>query len=199
MGGLKIMDSVKITLSQEELDWCLKAAEDLVAHYKKRGVNGSGIYHHNRVDSNLVGLKSEVGTKKWLLNHISKEDLTFHFEDYYTPNTKGDILAYSIPLEVKGLRPHHWDKFQRCIPPSQLKKYVKNNAIVVWTTATGDIDNQTVELKGWNYCWEVDKYGEFRQTICANIWLKDNDKMRGMDTFITELNKCSEQWSVIIG
>ena len=125
---------------------------------------------------------------------FDKKDVKCHFEDYLIPNSKGDIEVFEQPLEVKGLRPKHWDSFQRCIPPHQLKKYVEKDAIAIWTVASGDIMNNEVILKGWNYCWEVEKYGEFIQTICANIWLKDPELMRPMDTLFDELMyKCMIQ------
>ena len=86
------------------------------------------------------------------------------------------------------LRPIHWDKFKRCIPPHQLEKYVKNGAIVLWTVTTGDIKDNQVEIKGWNWCHEVKEYGVFRQTICANIWLQEDDKMRSLDNLLKNIN-----------
>ena len=41
-----------------------------------------------------------------------------------------------------------------------------------------------VELKGWNYATEVDEMGEYRRTICDNIWLKEDEHMRPMDSLI---------------
>ena len=188
------MGSVIMHLDDDELQWCLEGAKGIVKHYSKKGVNGSGSYNHNKVSSNLVGFKSEVGVKKWLLLDFDKKDVKCHFEEYLIPNSKGDIEVFFQPLEVKGLRPKHWDSFQRCIPPHQLKKYVEKDAIAIWTVASGDIMDNEVILKGWNYCWEVEKYGEFIQTICANIWLKDPELMRPMDTLFDELMyKCMIQ------
>ena len=174
------MSSILIDLTPTELQWCLEYAEKIVAHYGKKGDKGSGSYNHNKVSSNLVGFKSEVATKKWLTTHIDLEHINCYYEDYLNPNPNGDIEIFTQGLEIKGLRPNHWDKFKRCIPPRQLEKYVKNNAIAVWGVTTGDLENPQVELKGWNYCWEVEKYGKFIHTICPNIWLEEDDKMRPM-------------------
>jgi len=181
------MDSVEIQLDGIELSWCLYNAEKIVEHYAKKCDVGSGSYKHNKVSSNLVGFKSEVGTKKWLLQHIDEKDLICHYENYLEPNSLGDIIAFDNSLEVKGLRPHQWDKYKRCIPPRQLEKYVKNNSIAIWTTTTGDIENPTVVLKGWNYCSEVKEHGKFIHTICPNIWLEDDSKMRAMESLIEVL------------
>tara|TARA_R110000824_G_scaffold60012_5_gene160768 strand:- start:477 stop:1034 length:558 start_codon:yes stop_codon:yes gene_type:complete len=178
------MESITIELNPADLNWCLEYAEKIVAHYGKKGDKGSGSYNHNKVSSNLVGFKSEVATKKWLGNEIGLEQLNCHYEDYLNPNPNGDIEVLNNGLEIKGLRPIHWDKFKRCIPPRQLTKYVKNEAIAVWCVTTGDVENPTVVLKGWNYCWEVEKYGKFIHTICPNIWLEEDDKMRSMDELL---------------
>jgi hypothetical protein len=178
------MVSKIINLDADDLDWCLEYAEKIVAHYGKKGDKGSGSYNHNKVSSNLVGFKSEVATKKWLKKSIVGVNLICHYEDYLNPNPNGDIEIFAKGLEIKGLRPIHWDKFKRCIPPRQLEKYIKNDAIAVWAVTTGDIENSQVELKGWNYCWEVKEYGEFIHTICPNIWLKDDSKMRSMDELL---------------
>ena len=144
------MSSVTIKLSESELDWCLEYAKKIVQHYGKRSEKGSGSYNHNKVDSNLVGFKSEVACKKWFLDIVSKDKIKCHFEDYLSPNSNGDIQVEIQGFEIKGLRPHHWKKYKRCIPPHQLEKYVKNNRIVIWTVTTGDIENENVEIKGWN-------------------------------------------------
>ena len=182
------MDSKIINLNTDELNWCLEYAEKIVTHYGKKGVNGSGSYNHNKVSSNLVGFKSVVATKKWLLETLGAEPIICYFEDYLNPNQNGDIEVYKQGLEIKGLRPIHWDKFKRCIPPRQLEKYVKNDAIAVWAVTTGDIKNPQVEIKGWNYCWEVKEHGEFIHTICPNIWLKDDAHMRPIESLITILS-----------
>jgi len=181
------MNSIEIQLDGIELSWCLYNAEKIVEHYAKKSDVGSGSYKHNKVSSNLVGFKSEVGTKKWLLQNIDEKDLIFHYENYLEPNSLGDIIALDNSLEVKGLRPHQWDKYKRCIPPRQLDKYVKNNSIAIWTTTTGDIENPSVVLKGWNYCREVKEHGKFIHTICPNIWLEDDEKMRSMESLIDSL------------
>ena len=166
------MPSTIIKLSDSELEWCLEYAKKIVTHYGKKGSNGSGSYNHNKVDSNLVGFKSEVACKKWFSEFISKELIEIKSQGF----------------EIKGLRPIHWDKFKRCIPPHQLEKYVKNGAIVLWTVTTGDIKDNQVEIKGWNWCHEVKEYGVFRQTICANIWLQEDDKMRSLDNLLKNIN-----------
>lgn len=176
------MESINIDLTQQELNWCLEYAEKIVKHYSKKGDKGSGSYNHNKVDSNLVGFKSEVATKKWFKTYIDEDEIKCHYEDYLHPNPNGDIEISLQGFEIKGLRPKHWPKFKRCIPPRQLDKYVKNNAIVIWTVTTGDIENPLVEIKGWNWCHEVKEHGEFIHTICANIWLKDDEKMRSMES-----------------
>ena len=88
---------------------------------------------------------------------------------------------------MKGLRNHQWDNFKRCIPPKQLKSYVRDDAIVVWTTTEGDTKDYKVILQGWNYAKDVDKNGVYRKTICDNIWLEEDSQMRDMESLIKEL------------
>ena len=64
---------VKIVLFHRELRWCQRHAEKIVEHYGGDGNKGSGAYNHNKVSSNLVGVKSEVATKVWLKRHIQKD------------------------------------------------------------------------------------------------------------------------------
>ena len=176
---------VKIKLFPSELEWCQSHAEGIVAHYdKKFGAKGSGSYYHNRVDSNLVGVKSEKASEVWLKRYIPLEDMELHYQNYETVYGVGDINIYGQSLEIKGLRPHQWDKFKRCIPPRQLHHYVRDKAIVIWTTATGDSKKREVHLKGWNYAHEVQSKGIPIKTICDNIWLKDDADMRNMDSLI---------------
>jgi len=81
---------------------------------------------------------------------------------------------------VKSLRPSYWEEFRRMIPPKQLAEYVKKDAIVIWTTATGDCYSGSVCIKGWNYAKEVQEKGLAVKTVCDNIWLKDDALMRDL-------------------
>jgi hypothetical protein len=94
----------------------------------------------------------------------------------------------SQPIEVKGLRRHQWEKFKRMIPPRQLKNYCRVNAVVIWTVAdTQGVDLEKVILKGWNFASEVDEFGIEYRTICDNIWLQEDEKMRPMDSLLGSL------------
>ncbi len=64
---------------------------------------------------------------------------------------------------------------------------MKDDAIVIWTTAEGDDKNKNVHLKGWNYAHEIKEKGVFRRTICDNIWLESDSEMREMSDLITVL------------
>jgi hypothetical protein len=56
-----------VTLDSKEMHECSAHAEAIVAHFNRNfGANGSGQYNHNRLSSNLVGVKCEVGVHKWL-------------------------------------------------------------------------------------------------------------------------------------
>ena len=178
---------VCIELSKSELDWCQSHAEEIVEYYGGNGSKGSGTYNHNKISSNLVGVKSEVAATKWVREQTKNIRIEEHFKYFKEKGLKGDIQARGKVLEVKGLRPHQWDKFKRMIPPRQLRYCVKNKSIVIWIITKGDCETSEVVLKGWNYAWEVQHHGEPIRTICDNIWLREDSLMRPMETLVAEI------------
>lgn len=178
-----------IDLNKDELEWCKKHAERIVAYYAQK----VGSYSHNDVGSNMVGVKGELATYKWLASLFDPTLLSKNFEDFHIDH-QGDILFGNYVLEIKGLQPSYWQNFCRMIPPAQLEKYVAENAIVIWTTATKDEENGHVCLKGWNYATDVKEKGVFVRTICDNICLRNHADMRSMaDLFAKEREKGAEK------
>jgi len=176
-------------LSSWDLKKAVKLAKESVEYYDKRfGKGGSGNYKHNRLEGCLVGTKCEYATFGWLRWKLkgSGRKITADFENL-TSHT--DVMCDDQKIEVKGLRNHQWDPFKRCIPPQQLDKYVKKNAIVIWATCEADEDTAEVKLWGWNWASDVKEKGVFRKTICDNIWLKDDKDMRTMDSLIDVLSE----------
>ena len=194
---IKVSDVV-ISLSNDQVQWCWDHARAHVEQYDGHGSKGSGMYAHNKVGSNVVGVKGELATSLWM-------EQEFNATGNYAPATvlrnyenitpfnglSGDMqIEYtggtvSQPIEVKGLRRHQWDKFKRMIPPRQLEKYCRANAVVIWTVAdTQGVDQEKVILKGWNFASEVDEFGIEYRTICDNIWLQEDDKMRSMNSLL---------------
>ena len=171
----------KVKLFAREMKWCQKHAERIVNHYGGHGSKGSGAYNHNKISSNLVGVKSEKATVIYLKRFIPLEDIEENYIDFTNTSLIGDLNIYGQSIEIKGLRPHQWDKFKRMIPPKQLKHYVRDESIVVWTTASGDTKNSTVKLMGWNYAHEVQTKGVDVQTICANVWLENDEDMHPIE------------------
>ena len=180
---------VKVNLFARELRWCQQHAEKIVKHYGGDGTAGSGSYNHNKISSNMVGVKSEVATKVWLKRFLDENDIQCNYEDFTNKKLKGDLNVFGRSLEVKGLRPHQWEEFKRCVPPRQLDAYVRDDAIVIWTTATGDMKDNRVHLKGWNYASEIHEKGIFRRTICDNIWLENDIDMRNMADLLSVLEQ----------
>ena len=164
------MNFVSMALNDGELEWCKNHACEIVEYYGGQGTRGSGTYNHNKVSSNMVGVKSEVATSKWFSESVSNPNIQEKYKHF------------------KKLRPHQWDKFKRMIPPKQLKHCVRNKAIVVWTLTTGDTKSSEVKLMGWNYAYEVEAHGIEVRTICDNVWLKDDELMRSMDSLADLLN-----------
>ncbi len=184
-----------ITLSKAELDWSRTHATAIVDYYGGEGSRGSGSYNHNKVSSNLIGVKSEVAIVKWF-RFKKVSPIVENFKNFRDKSLVGDlqVLEALVPLEVKGLRPHQWAKFQRMIPPNQLKKYVREGSFVIWTTTTGDTKSGEVKLRGWNYAWEVSEFGVFKKTICDNIWLEDSEMMRPMSSLLEHLDNPITEW-----
>jgi hypothetical protein len=178
---------IEVNLSDAQLEWCDKHAKQIVASWKKVSKVGSGTYKRNKVSGNLVGVKSEVATAIWLKRNIDNREITCNFINFKNKSLKGDLDVSGHCIEVKGLRPHQWDEYKRCIPPNQLKSYVEDNAFVIWTTTEANKKDFKVTLKGWNYAKEVDKNGVYRKTICDNIWLEEDSQMRDMESLIKEL------------
>jgi len=177
-----MMDMVRIKLFKNELAWCQRHAEDIVNHYGGEGSGGSGSYNHNKVSSNLVGVKSEVATKVWFKQFLPLEIIECNYEKFgdEAKMLVGDLNIGGQSFEIKGLQPYQWDKFKRMVPPRQLHHYVQDNAIIIWTTATGDTKDSKVYLKGWNYAHEVRSKGINVVTICDNVWLENDADMREM-------------------
>ena len=183
---------VKVRLTSEELKWCYRHATNIVDHWGGKKSRGSGTYNHNRVDGNLVGVKGELGLTRWLQAHFEDNQVKSNYKSFSDSGKKGDICCNGHCIEVKSLRPRHWEvhrthtprTLRRMVPPKQLKKYVRANAIVVWTTATGNIINSDVELKGWNYAHEIHNNGQRVKTICENVWLKNDEDMHDMGSLV---------------
>jgi hypothetical protein len=188
-------ESPCIKLSSEELKWCYRHATNIVDHWGGEKSRGSGTYNHNRVDGNLVGVKGELGLTRWLQGYFEDSKVKSNYKSFSDSSKHGDIGCNGQCIEVKSLRPHHWEEYRdkepktlrRMIPPKQLEKYVAAKAIVVWTTATGNIINSLVELKGWNYAHEVKANGRHVRTICDNVWLQRDEDMRDMASLIPVL------------
>ncbi len=172
-----VVADVVITLESHELSQCIEHAKKIVEYYGD--ARGSNTYKHNRVESNIIGVKGEVAVAKWLRSFLPCEEVIANFGDFKTQG-KSDITYLDKNIEVKSLRPSHWNRFKRMIPPGQLQEYVKKEAIVVWVTATPDEDCN-VQLKGWNYAKDVLEKGITTTTICKNVWLMDDTNMRTID------------------
>lgn len=178
---------IKVLLDRYSLELCKSHALGIVEHYSKFSSLGSGSYNHNNVGSNLVGIKSEMATKIWL-GRNGFTNIQCGYEKF-TSTPQGDLTVRDWPIEVKGLRPNQWAGYKRCIPPKQLDKYVQRNAVVIWTTTTGDIKSDAVTLHGWNFATDVHLKGVPRTTICENVWLENDEDMRLMGTLIATLKR----------
>lgn len=177
-----VFNRMKIVLTAAELDYCYHYAQRRFLMHE--GCVGS--YGHNAVQGNIVGIKGEVGTGKWLQKFFDSTKLTKNFETFTNFNLRGDLTVGKQQIEVKTIRPHHWRQFRMMIPPTQLSKYLQKDAIIIWATATPD-DDPNVGLHGWNYASDFKKHGTPKKTICQNIWLKDLQQLRSMDDLLQKI------------
>ncbi len=191
------MKGVEIYLDKTEVSWCIEHSKNIVNHYG----SGSGTYKHNNVISNVVGTKGEVAVTKWLSSFVNPLYIHKHFENFLDKSKDGDIECLGYILEIKSLKTDFWETLGRMIPPKQLMDYVINNAIVIWTTTSSDLDDSVIYLKGWSYAKEVLKYGIRVITICENIWLKDESYMYSMDTLaeIISIDRLSKIITGVVG
>ena len=73
---------IEVNLSDAQLEWCGKHAKEIVDHYGGDNTRGSGSYNHNKISSNLVGVKSEVATTVWLKRHVDNRKITSNFINF---------------------------------------------------------------------------------------------------------------------
>lgn len=184
---------VVMKLSPEAIVWCrTQGALRMEAHEKRMGCRN---YGHNNVGSNVLGVKGELGAYHYLLAKGPKD---FQFVPKFTSVAgqmeEPDIVLFpNIVIEVKSIRPHSWLDLGRMITPRHLKKYLQNNAIVIWAAAYPQDSADKVDLHGWNYATEVRDYGIPKKTVCPNIWLEDPARVRPMETIFEHLKAAASQ------
>lgn len=169
-------------LSPEAIVWCRQQGVVRTQTHEKR--MGCRNYNHNNVGSNILGVKGELAAYHYLLEKGPK-DLQFvpKFTSVAGQIDEPDIvLLPNIVIEVKSIRPHSWLDLGRMITPRHLKKYLRNNAIVIWAAAYPDDSADKVDLHGWNFATEVRDYGIPKKTVCENIWLQEPARVRPMAT-----------------
>lgn len=169
---------VSIDLTRYELELCVAHSTNIVQYYAR---GNQGVYNHNQFASNMIGVKGEYGTTKWMNTFLDDMHVKKHFKTFPSdPTKKGDISFGTCVIEVKSLRQDLWPRLGRMVPPAQLARYISNGAIIIWVVSTSNVDDPTVSLMGWNYALDVQTHGVFIKTICDNIWLRDADHMRDM-------------------
>lgn len=211
-----------IQIGVVSLRWCAKHAAAIVQHFDevraRNAASGARSYNHNRVSGNIVGVKSEMATYQFIRSALPPRDrqqVRPVFKDFWGskrrfPGRKelhGDInvMEGKLVVEVKALRlrrsemppdPLHpdedWARFSCCIPPNQLKKYVEQNAAVVWAVTSVDTDDDGVLLMGWTWARDVNDHGKFRYTCTANIQVDRDQHMRPMSELADLVRSLSE-------
>lgn len=168
--------SVTINLTDSQVEWCREHAQKTKEHHDN---TGTGVYSHNRLFGAIVGARCEVAAEVYL-TRIYQSMETNYRGDIENP----DIELKEKPIEVKGLRGEDWDELKRMVPPKQLEKYVSKGSILLWLTT--EPQNKVI-IRGWNFAADVASKGEEVKTICDNVWLKDDEDMRSLDTLAAAL------------
>jgi hypothetical protein len=187
---------IEVILTEEELDRCWDHAKAIVEYYESRnGKNGSGSYGHNKISSNVIGVKVELAGSKWLRTQLPAAVILEHFWDFRNNSTDGDIgvvigsIANQNPIEAKGVTDEQWENIhakyglhlRRMVTPKQLTAYNRDGAIILWGTTSRDRTDDDVRLRGWNLASDLEKHGERVRTICDNVYLRDDALMRPME------------------
>ena len=92
---------ISIQLSPSELRWCQNHAEEIVEYYGGHGTKGSGTYNHNKISSNLVGVKSELATCRWLKEQDLKIRIERKLQTIQGKRFEGDIQARGKVMEER--------------------------------------------------------------------------------------------------
>jgi len=174
-------------LRKQNLEKAAELAQKSVDYYAERfGEKGSGNYSHNRYEGCLVGTKCEYAVLGYLRWKLKGKNIQGDFQNL-TSHT--DIVCDDQKIEVKGLRNHQWDTFKRCIPPTQLDKYVAKGALVIWATTKAEKNDNKVLIRGWNWASEIKEKGVLRKTVCDNIWLANDRDMRSIESLYKVLSE----------
>lgn len=191
----EVVGLIEVLLTEEELDSCWDHAKSIVEHYAKQGSRGSGSYGHNKISSNVIGVKVELAGSKWLRQQLPTALVAEHFWDFRSNADNGDIeviigeVSQRAILEAKGVTDEQWEDvhphyqlpLRRMVTPRQLKSYLRNDAIVLWGTTSRDRVDDDVRLRGWNLSTDLRDRGIEVRTICENVYLEDDAMMRPME------------------
>ena len=142
---------IEVLLTEEELDRCWDHAKAIVEHYAKRSSTGSGSYGHNKISSNVIGVKVEVAGSKWLREQLPTAVVAEHFWDFLSNADNGDIevlignLQSKGVIEAKGVTDEQWETvhgkyglpLRRMVTPKQLKSYLAHGAVILGEPPAG--------------------------------------------------------------
>jgi hypothetical protein len=197
VSGREVAALIEVLLTEEELDRCWDHAKEIVEYYEARnGKNGSGSYGHNKISSNVIGVKVELAGAKWLRTQLPDALILEHFWDFRSNSGVGDIGVVidgspidQRPIEAKGVTDDQWENvhrkydlhLRRMVTPKQLKSYLSDDAIILWGTTSRDRVDEDVRLRGWNLASDLERHGERVRTICDNVYLRDDALMRPME------------------
>jgi hypothetical protein len=180
-------------VSNEGLIKCLAHVTSSVAHFETTKSPFYRGYNHNTTVGCMVGVKCEVALSELVRFSIpSVVSIDENFWAFRGKRGHGDIDVV-MPndkvhvLEVKGLQEQHWARYQRCVTPKSIDGYVKRNSIVVWGTTSSENNDTNVELRGWNWAWEIKEHGKYIRTICDNIQLSKDFPIYSMLSLVQHI------------
>ena len=173
-GNHEDSDEEVVELTHQETNQIYERAKQEVEKHK----SNVGDYSHNKTSSTFIGLKAEKAVEFYLSRHFDVSTL------------KGDLFTNGRTIEVKTVLEKDWKRLGRMIPPHQLTKYTNAKSIVIWATCDDyDHNNNKVIIKGWNHAQEIHSKGIPIKTICDNIWLKDENDVKSINSIYTTLRK----------
>lgn len=166
---------MKWHISESGIQKCLRHVCDSVEYFENHRSPFSRGYNHNTSTGCWVGVKCEMAVTELMQWALQDAKIDENYLNFKAKRGMGDIDVNlhdsTHVLEVKGLQEQHWRRYQRCVTPRSLEGYVKRNSIIIWGTTVPDQNDNVVDLRGWNWAWEIKNYGAYVRTICDNTQL----------------------------
>lgn len=145
-----------VTLSKDEVDALLPAAEEKSKKYTQLSPDSTSPYGFNHVHSHHVGMQAEHAAYHLLqwVRETSGIDLALEpIFQYSHRDAEADIKMNGTRIDVKCLSERSWSTFGPCISARQFDKLCIKAEVVLW--AAYNKSKRTFTFRGFNYMNEV--------------------------------------------